>query len=445
MLNGPHSDQFAEALRPDVIHRRIRQLSGLGPRYVGTAGEREARQLLVQQLREAGVPDVREEPLTVVQYEEVSATCVYNGALPATGLQFTASGAVQAPAVYLGCPANAAEIEELQGRGVELQGRIAILHSIYPYELLPHITASGAVGVVVACSTPSGLISRFTGRMYPRIRPEDFDESELDVPGVIVNEEALRPVLVDLALGPAQVAIEHVARYAPVETANVVAEVPGTESSERVVVGAHYDTQYDTPGACDNATGLAALVAIAEGAVRSAPKRTLVLVAFADEEHGLAGSTEYCLAHREELNSTIAMINLDALGWALAGERALYADPAIRDIAFEAAAAIGWTPEHELEASTFAGSDYNPFIDAGVPAAYYWRYPPPHPYYHTSGDVPELVDAEMVSETAMVAAHLAMTLANDLSIHPGRSKPTVRYLELRPEHLDAAAPAKESS
>ena len=37
MLNGPHTDQFAEALRPDVIHRRIRQLSAF---YASPLGQK---------------------------------------------------------------------------------------------------------------------------------------------------------------------------------------------------------------------------------------------------------------------------------------------------------------------------------------------------------------------------------------------------------------------
>jgi Zn-dependent M28 family amino/carboxypeptidase len=200
------------------------------------------------------------------------------------------------------------------------------------------------------------------------------------------------------------------------------------------VVGAHYDTQLESPGACDNASGVAALIEIASAAAREAqPLRTIAFAAFADEEHGCAGSTAYCVTHRDELEATVAMVNLDALGWARPGRRALYSDPAIRDLAYETAEEAGWQPEEELEASLFPGSDYNPFIDAGVPAAFYWRYPPGHPYYHTAGDVPELLDMSVVTETTSVAARLVYRLANDETLALGRSRPSRRWLDLRPD------------
>ena len=67
--------------------------------------------------------------------------------------------------------------------------------------------------------------------------------------------------------------------------ANLVAELPGSrERSEILVVGAHYDSVVGSPGANDNATGVAALLALAAALAGHSPQRTLRFVAFVNEE-----------------------------------------------------------------------------------------------------------------------------------------------------------------
>lgn len=354
--------------------------------------------------------------------------------VPAIGLQFSAAGSVTGSGIYLGELRSDEEIGRLEARGVPLQGSIAVFHSIYPYLVLPELIRRGVRGAVVISDAPGELIGGYTAQLYPPALPPDFAGRPLSIPGVIVSGVGSRHLLLDLSLDHNELALAHAAEYRAVETANVVGTVVGRMPETRVVVGAHYDTQLESPGACDNASGVAALLQIASAAARDAqPLRTIVFAAFADEEHGCAGSTAYCVTHSDELESTVAMVNLDALGWARPGRRALYSDPAIRDLAYETAEDAGWEPEEELEASLFPGSDYNPFIDAGVPAAFYWRYPPGHPYYHTAGDVPELLDMSIVTETASVAARLVHRLANDQTLALGRSRPSRRWLDLRPD------------
>jgi Zn-dependent M28 family amino/carboxypeptidase len=67
----------------------------------------------------------------------------------------------------------------------------------------------------------------------------------------------------------------------------------------------------------------------------------------------------------------------------------------------------------ELDAAMFPGSDYNAFIDAGIPACLFWRYPPEHPYYHSAGDTPDRLDFEVLADTASIAAKVAWRLATD--------------------------------
>jgi Zn-dependent M28 family amino/carboxypeptidase len=280
--------------------------------------------------------------------------------------------------------------------------------------------------MVVVSGNEDGQIGHFIAKGYPA------PTEPIPIPGVAVDADGGARLVALLTAGERLLRVEHGAEYPHVETANVVAELPGTDApDERVVIGAHYDTQLEGVGACDNATGVAALLEIARTWSPLSLTRTVVLVAFADEEHGCRGSIEYCRRNRDTLERTVAMVNLDALAWAAHAKRALHADPSIHDFARACAVQLGWEPEVEREASLFPGADHHPFIDAGVPACWFWRYPPPHPYYHSEGDTPEIVDFDQVAETATVAASTAFRLASEPEPGLGRSRPTTRWLELR--------------
>lgn len=102
------------------------------------------------------------------------------------------------------------------------------------------------------------------------------------------------------------------------EAHNLVAEVPGGErADEIVVVGAHYDSVPGSPGANDNASGVAALLALA-GAFRQ-QTRTLRFVAFANEEPPFfcspdMGSHAYAARCRDRGDDVVAMMAMDGIG-----------------------------------------------------------------------------------------------------------------------------------
>jgi hypothetical protein len=103
---------------------------------------------------------------------------------------------------------------------------------------------------------------------------------------------------------------------------NVVGIVRGTEArAGHIVVGAHYDHLGVRggelhPGADDNASGTAALVAIGAALTRDGqrPARTVILVAFGAEEDGLHGSKHYAASPRRPLDEVALMVNLDMVG-----------------------------------------------------------------------------------------------------------------------------------
>jgi hypothetical protein len=102
---------------------------------------------------------------------------------------------------------------------------------------------------------------------------------------------------------------------------NLEAELSGAvKPDEIVVVGAHYDTAPGTPGANDNASGVAALLALADRLRDAKPARTLRFVAFTNEEppHFQTpdmGSWVYARGCSQRNENIVAAISLETIGY----------------------------------------------------------------------------------------------------------------------------------
>ncbi len=102
---------------------------------------------------------------------------------------------------------------------------------------------------------------------------------------------------------------------------NLEVIIPGTSSSHEIlVVGAHYDTVFGSPGANDNGSGVAALVEIARLLANQSFQRTLRLVAFVNEEppfyrtHNM-GSRVYAKRAKRRGDNIIGMLSLETIGY----------------------------------------------------------------------------------------------------------------------------------
>lgn len=104
------------------------------------------------------------------------------------------------------------------------------------------------------------------------------------------------------------------------EAVNLICEIPGTGRPEEIIViGAHYDTVINTPGADDNASGVAGLLALASLLSEEQPHKTIRLVAFANEEPPFyftedMGSRHYAKLVKSKGESISAMLSLEMLG-----------------------------------------------------------------------------------------------------------------------------------
>jgi Zn-dependent M28 family amino/carboxypeptidase len=106
-----------------------------------------------------------------------------------------------------------------------------------------------------------------------------------------------------------------------VASENLAIELRGrSKPGEIVLIGAHYDSVHGSPGANDNASGVAALLELSRDFARFTPERTVRFVAFVNEEPPFftsqqMGSMVYAKAARERGDDIRLMVSLEMLGF----------------------------------------------------------------------------------------------------------------------------------
>ncbi|HUF82047.1 MAG TPA: M20/M25/M40 family metallo-hydrolase [Burkholderiales bacterium] len=225
---------------------------------------------------------------------------------------------------------------------------------------------------------------------------------------------------------------------------NLEATLPGAALAHEVVVlGAHYDSAEDTPGADDNASGVAGVLELARVLARAKLNRTVRFVFFPNEEPPNfatkdMGSRHYAAAARARNDQIVAMLSIESIGYydtekgsqrypfplSLAypdvGDfigfvsnlksrgllhRAIAAFRAHATIPTQGAAAPAWVPgvwwsDHW----SFWLADY-PAIMISDTAPY--RYP----FYHTPQDTPDKLDYDRTARVVDGLAHVVIALA----------------------------------
>lgn len=87
------------------------------------------------------------------------------------------------------------------------------------------------------------------------------------------------------------------------------------EKKKKLIIGAHYDTMYNTPGAYDNTSGIAVLLGLISWMQKESLPFPVECIFFGAEEFSLAGSQAYVERLSEkELEDIGFMINLDGFG-----------------------------------------------------------------------------------------------------------------------------------
>lgn len=206
---------------------------------------------------------------------------------------------------------------------------------------------------------------------------------------------------------------------------NLIASTPGTTHPDEIILlVAHKDSQswIDSPGAYDNAVGVAANLEIASILASYAPQRTIRFL-FCNEEHVPWTSFAAAEQAKERGDDIIGVFNLDGLAGKSQAESdaelktniALYSAPEGKRLA-ELVARMNETYGIGLKQSVqerpFPNDDDGSFVKTGYPAAIITigSFPYADPNYHMPGDVPELVDVENVAMTARAVLAAVVSL-----------------------------------
>ena len=213
----------------------------------------------------------------------------------------------------------------------------------------------------------------------------------------------------------AEVNLQGTLSHTPVTVYNTVAEIPGTDKPDEVViVGGHLDSWDLGTGATDNGTGSMAVLEAARALQKSGfkPKRTIRFVLFTGEEQGLNGSREYVKKHKEELPKISGVLIHDT-GTGKVLTVGLMGNYNVREtmdrVLFPLAETAG-IMEPTLRSE--GGSDHVPFDEAGVPG--FWCVQDPADYektHHSQADTLDRVRWDDLTQGAEVLAVFAYNTA----------------------------------
>jgi carboxypeptidase Q len=201
----------------------------------------------------------------------------------------------------------------------------------------------------------------------------------------------------------------------PVESANVIGEIPGTEHPEQiVVVGGHLDSWDLASGATDNGVGTCTTLAAADAIVRSGfkPKRTLRFILFTGEEEGEDGSFNYVKQHQAEMANHVAAVILDN-GQGPVTTLQLGGRDDLVDVVKPFASSLQSFGKIDVTDENEFGTDTGAFIVAGLPGISLDQDSPDYKYtHHSPVDTLDKVDPKILDQDATVMGLTAFWIAD---------------------------------
>lgn len=232
------------------------------------------------------------------------------------------------------------------------------------------------------------------------------------------------------------------------KTARILyASLHGKDVAEPFVVGAHYDSVAGSPGANDNASGVAAVLELARMLKDTSPERSITFVFFPNEEPPYfqtkeMGSLVFARGFRQGVKRFSGMISVETIGYYSdqkgsqkypASISSLYPDRGdfigfvgdikSRELLKKAIADFRWKTHFPSEGASLPRwidgvgfSDHWSFWQVGAPAIMVTDTAPfRYPYYHQPGDTPDKIDYEKMARVVLGLKHVVLALANEQS------------------------------
>ncbi len=400
----------------------IQSLCSHPDRHPGRPGNHAATELFARVAGGAGL-EVEVRELDCLDCQASSARLSLEGAA-GEGIEGLRS---LRPGPYtLGCDvyaplAAAGTIEELEagGRDGRFAGAILLLHGElcreqltprgYPfYEMEGHVRIHAVLDAArpAAVVAATGRDPNLAGGAYPFPFIED---GRVDLPNAYLTDVEGERLLGRVG-ERARLRIE--SRRISARAQHVVARAPGSGAG-RVVVCGHVDTKMGTPGALDNATGAAALMALATLLRGRRGRLTVELVAINGEDYYDAIGEKRFIADNEGRWGEIVLgLNADGAGW-----RDHDTEVSLYGCDERLAAAVRGAMAHRpglVEGEPWYQSDHSIFLMKGRPAVAVTSSGFAQlcaEVTHTQADSPEIADPEKVAEIARFYADVIASLS----------------------------------
>ena len=197
--------------------------------------------------------------------------------------------------------------------------------------------------------------------------------------------------------------------------ANVIGRLAGQSPHARtLLVTAHYDhlgieNNVLFPGADDNASGVAVLLAAARHFARNPPRHNMVFAALDAEELGLRGARALLDSPLVSPAEVTLHVNLDMVGrsdrneiYAAGTSHTPWLKPLLQDVQTRALVRILFGHDRPSDPAGLEdwthSSDHGPFHDAGIAFVYFGV--EDHPDYHAATDTPDRIDPRFLGDTA---------------------------------------------
>lgn len=277
-----------------------------GGRPVGSAANHAAEAYIAGVLNDSGY-EVERQSFDCLDWDSAGAELMVDGrAIVATANPFSPACDVTASVVLAG---DVLELEQ-----ADFAGKIAVLHGQltasplfpknYPFfrveehQRIIERLEMGQTAAVIAISPASDT------------PPPVIEDGDFTIPSVTVS--ATEGTLLRETKRPVTVRVQSTAR--PGHGANVIGRM-AHPAREKLILCAHFDTKPGTPGALDNAAGVAAILALADRLADGKIHTNLEIVVFNGEDHYAApGEIAYINGCGGEFGRIALLVNIDGVG-----------------------------------------------------------------------------------------------------------------------------------
>jgi len=363
------------ALTSDRAYSRLAHLTDhIGNRLSGSQNLERAIEWAISEMKRDGLDNVRGEKVMVPHWVRGEESLEMLAPVPRKLQMLGLGNSVGTPAE--GITAEVVVVrsfEELDRLGEQVRGKIVVYNApyanygatvAYRWGGASHAARYGAVAALVRSITPVSLQTPHTGAMG-----YDPDQPKIPTAAVTIEVAEFLQRMNDRGDHP-RLRLKMEAKFLPdAESANVIAELKGSEKPDEIVlISGHFDSWDVGQGAHDDGGGCI----VAWEAVRLLkelglkPRRTIRVVLYTNEENGLRGGNAYHDAYRADVAKHILAIESDSgvyrpEGFGLAATAPLQ----VRSNMMEIAKLLSGIGADQIAADG-SGADIGPMMREGV-------------------------------------------------------------------------------